>query len=186
MYSQLKLGLSHRTVRWCTGQCLVPRQASGEVAGLEKRCRRTTIIHRTVRWCTGLSGESSATNLSLSRKRNGATWLKFTGLSGGSLDYPVSQWSPAPMVGRAIFVRHVVTLTVGWAHQTVRCARTVSGAPTDPGDQRSAALRMERNQAPDMNSSCPVVHWTVQCTTRQKTRLAFQVGLKWLLAALGL
>jgi hypothetical protein len=41
--------------------------------------------------------------------------------------------------------------------------RTVSGVPTDPQDQRSAALRMERNQAPDMNSSCPVVHRTVRC-----------------------
>jgi hypothetical protein len=62
----------------------------------------------------------------------------------------------------------------------------LSGAPTDPRVQWSAALRMERNQAPDMNSSCPVVHRTVRCTTRQKARLAFQVGLQWLLAALGL
>jgi hypothetical protein len=61
-----------------------------------------------------------------------------------------------------------------------------TGAPTDPGDQRSAALRMERNQAPDMNSSCPVVHRTVRCTTRRKARLTFQVGLQRLLAALGL
>jgi hypothetical protein len=36
--------------------------------------------------------------------------------------------------------------------------QTVSSAPTDPRDQQSAALHMERNQAPDMNSSCPVVH----------------------------
>jgi hypothetical protein len=64
--------------------------------------------------------------------------------------------------------------------------RTVSGAPTDPEDQRSAALRMEIIRAPDMNISCLVVHRTVRCTTRQKARLAFQVGLQWLLAALGL
>jgi hypothetical protein len=36
----------------------------------------------------------------------------------------------------------------------------LSGAPIDPKDQRSAALRMERNQAPDMNSRCPVHHST--------------------------
>jgi hypothetical protein len=40
--------------------------------------------------------------------------------------------------------------------------RTVSGAPTDPEDQRSVALRMERNHAPDMNSSCPVVHHSTE------------------------
>jgi hypothetical protein len=83
-------------------------------------------------------------------------------------------------VGRAIFVRHVVAPTVGWAHQTV------SGAQTDPENQRSVVLRMERNRAPDMNNSYPVVHWTVWCTTRQKERLAFKVGLQRLLAALGL
>jgi hypothetical protein len=35
-------------------------------------------------------------------------------------------------------------------------------------------------------SSCPVAHRIVQCTTRQKARIAFPVGLQWLLAALGL
>jgi hypothetical protein len=30
----------------------------------------------------------------------------------------------------------------------------LSSAPTDPEDQRSAALRIERNRAPDMKSSC--------------------------------
>jgi hypothetical protein len=40
--------------------------------------------------------------------------------------------------------------------------RTVFGAPTDPGDQRLAVLHMERNHAPDMNSSCPVVHHTTE------------------------
>jgi hypothetical protein len=49
--------------------------------------------------------------------------------------------------------------------------RTMSGVPTDPEDQWSAVLRMERNQAPDMNSSCPVVHRTVRCTTRQKGKI---------------
>jgi hypothetical protein len=38
--------------------------------------------------------------------------------------------------------------------------RTVSGAPTGPKLQRSNVLRMERNRAPDMNSSCPVHHTT--------------------------
>jgi hypothetical protein len=64
--------------------------------------------------------------------------------------------------------------------------QTVSGAPTNPEDQRLDALDMEGDRAPDCYSDCPVVHWTIRCTTRQKARLAFQVGLQQLLAALGL
>jgi hypothetical protein len=61
MYSQLQLGLAHRTVR-------CPRLVNGELAALGKRWSCTAIIHRTVRWYTGLSGGSSATNSSLSGK----------------------------------------------------------------------------------------------------------------------
>jgi hypothetical protein len=62
----------------------------------------------------------------------------------------------------------------------------LSGAPTAPEDQRSAVPDMEGDHAPDCYSSCPVVHRTVQCTTRQKTRIAYQIDLQRLLAALGL
>jgi hypothetical protein len=62
----------------------------------------------------------------------------------------------------------------------------LSGAPTDPEDQRSNALDMEGDRTPDSYSDCPVVHRTVRCTTRQKASLAFQVGRQRLLAALGL
>jgi hypothetical protein len=62
----------------------------------------------------------------------------------------------------------------------------LSGAPTDPEDQRSDAPDMEVDRAPDNYSDCPVVHRTVRCTTQQKASLAFQVGLQRLLAALGL
>jgi hypothetical protein len=64
--------------------------------------------------------------------------------------------------------------------------RTVSGAPTDPEDQRSDVTVMEGDRALDCYSGCPVVHRTVRCTTRPKASLAFQVGLPRLLAALGL
>jgi hypothetical protein len=69
--SQLQLGLTHRTIRWCTGQCPVRQAGPREKAALGTRRRRTTIIHRTVRWCTGLSGESSAANSSPSGKAKG-------------------------------------------------------------------------------------------------------------------
>jgi hypothetical protein len=64
--AKVQLGLAHRTVRWCIGQCPVRQIGPREKAALGTRRRRTTIIHRTVRWFTGLSGESSATNSSLS------------------------------------------------------------------------------------------------------------------------
>jgi hypothetical protein len=48
--------------------------------------------------------------------------------------------------------------------------RTVSDAPTGPEEQRSDALDLEGDRAPDMNSGCPVVHRTVRCTTQQKGR----------------
>jgi hypothetical protein len=54
-----------------------------------------------------------------------------------------------------------------------------------PKEQRSDAPDLEGDRAPDMNSGCPVVHRTVQCTTRQKAGIAFQDYLQQLLAALG-
>jgi hypothetical protein len=62
----------------------------------------------------------------------------------------------------------------------------LSDAPTGPEAQRSAAPDMERDRAPDCYSGYQVVHRTVRCTTRQKARIAFQVDLQRLLAALGL
>jgi hypothetical protein len=145
-----------------------------------------TIIHRTVWWCTGLSGESSAAKSSLSGEVQRRTakihrnvrWC--TGLSGGAPDYPVSQRSTAPTVGRAIFARRVGAPTVGRGH------RTVSGQPTATNLQRSDAPEKEGDRAPDSYSDCPVVHRTIRCATRQKARLAFQECLQRLLSALGL
>jgi hypothetical protein len=53
----------------------------------------------------------------------------------------------------------------------------LSGAPTDPKNQRLDAPEKEGDRAPDSYSECPVVPRTVRCTTRQKASLAFQVGL---------
>jgi hypothetical protein len=64
--------------------------------------------------------------------------------------------------------------------------RIVSGAPTGPKTQRSASPEKEGDHAPDRNCSCPVVHRIVRCTTRHKARIAFQLDLQQLLAALGL
>jgi hypothetical protein len=173
--------LAHRTVRWCTGQCLVPQAGSAANWPLSRIGGATWLK------ITGLSGESSAPmpkyigdELVALGKSPRTLRLKFIGLSGGSLDCPVSQSrpsqrSPAQSAGDAW-----PAPTIGWAH------RTVSGAPTGPEAQWSVVPNMERDHAPDCYSSCPVVHGTVRCTTRQKARIAFQVDLQRLLAALGL
>ena len=91
-------------------------------------------------------------------------------------DYPVSQRSAGPTVGRAIYAGHVAEPTARRGHRTVRCAPDMSGAPTAPRRQRSTTPQKERNRAPD----------TVRCATRQKARIAFPDCSQRLLAALGL
>jgi hypothetical protein len=86
-----------------------------EKAALGTQRWRTTIIHRTVWWCTGLSGESSAANSSPSGKAKGRHGYN-------SPDCSVSQRSPVPTVGLAIFTRRVAAPTVGGAPDSVRCA----------------------------------------------------------------
>ena len=76
---------------------------------------------------TGLSGAPGWSPMKvLLSGIDGGVRLKIIGLSGGAPDYPVSQRSPAPMVGRAIFVRHVDCSNGQLVHQTV------SGAPISP------------------------------------------------------
>jgi hypothetical protein len=128
--AKFQFGLTHRTVRWCTGQCPVRQAGPRELAALGIRRWRTAKNHRTVRWCTRLSGESSAANSSLSGKASGRRGYN-------SPDCPVSQRSPAPTVGRKICGRRVAGGT------------RLSGVPTGPELQRSTVLDLEGNRAPD-------------------------------------
>jgi hypothetical protein len=157
----------------CTGQCPVRQAGPREKAALRTRWRRTTIIHRTVRWCTGLSGESSAANSSPSGKAKGRRGYN-------SPDCPVSQRSPAPTIGRAIFVRHVDCSNGRLVHRIVRCANQPRGATV-------GYAKFGRRSS--IGPSTGPVWWhtaTVRCATRQKARIAFHVDFQWLLAALGL
>jgi hypothetical protein len=119
-----------------TPDCPVRQSGPREKAALGTRWRRKTIIHQAVRRCTRLSGESSATNSSLSGKAKGRRGYN-------SPDCPVSQGSPAPTVGCAIFARHVNCSNGRLVH------RTVSGAPISPGEQWSDMPNLEGDQAPD-------------------------------------
>ena len=85
-------------------------------------------------------------------------------------DCPVSQRSAEPTVGRAICARHVAEPTVGrGAPDCPVCTglsgvhRTVSGAPTAPNRQRSAAPKQERNPHRTVSGGAP------DCPVRQST-----------------
>jgi hypothetical protein len=129
----------HRTVRWCTGKCPVPRLA-------RRRTRR-------------------------SREKAKAPRLKIIGLSS-ELTAPVANgrqhnlWATRGPLQRS--VGHTGPSDGHW---------TVSGAPTEPKVQWSSAPDKEGDWEPDSYCSCPVVHWTVRCATRQKARIAFQLDL---------
>jgi hypothetical protein len=74
-------------------------------------------VHRTV---SGAPGWHPST--SCSRDFVGGVRLKFTGLSGGAPDCPVSQKSVGPTVDRGIRARRVASANSRMGHRTVRCA----------------------------------------------------------------
>jgi hypothetical protein len=124
--------------------------------------------HRTVR-CPGWpDGELAALGKKLEAPR-----LKFTGLYG----------EPTKLAANGRL--HNQQETRGLRQRSVGHTG-LSGAPTGPKGQRSTVPEKEGDRAPDRYCSCPVVHRTVRCTTRQKARIAFQFDLQRLLAALGL
>jgi hypothetical protein len=105
-----------------------PKLVNGEPADLGKRRSDAAINHRTVQWCTGLSGESSATNSSLSGKEKGdvaiihrtVRWC--TGLSGEST-MPATNGPPHDQrATRGPLQRSVGHIGLSSVH------RTVSGA----------------------------------------------------------
>jgi hypothetical protein len=131
---------------WHTGLCggardsvRCARLVRGELAALRIRRRRTAIIHRIVRWCTGLSDEPTVASATVGRAIHGQRVAHNNGRLG-TPDCPVCTG-------------------LSGVH------RTVSGAPTDPEDQRSDAPDLEGDRAPDIYSDCLVVHRTIRCTT---------------------
>jgi hypothetical protein len=165
-------------------------------------------------WHTGLSGAPGwlGANWALSRI-GGTTWLKFTGLSRGARDYPVSLLRPRPstsatnssLSGKGKGVAAKNHRTVRWVraarangHQRNQRAtrgprqrsvghtglsgvhRTVSSVPSDP--RPNGRLHPIWKEITHRTATVDV-RW---CTTQQKARIAFQVDLQQLLAALGL
>jgi hypothetical protein len=161
VYSQHQLGpgtpdcpVAHRTESNAPGESTVNQLFSGNDGVVRLKF-------------TGLSGESSAMNSSLSENGKGdvaiihRTVRWYIGLSGEPTA-PAANGRPRDQ--RA---------TRGQLQRSAGCTG-LSGAPNSPEEQRSDAPDLEGDRAPDCYSSCPVVHRTVRCTTRQKARLAFQ------------
>jgi hypothetical protein len=90
----------------------------------------------SVRWCTGQCPVRQAGVWSVGRSREfvGGVRLKFTRLSGGAPDCPVSQRSAAQSA-RDVWPSQRSDGGTGLSG----VHRTVSGAPTAPNLQRSAA-----------------------------------------------
>jgi hypothetical protein len=138
---------------------LCARLVSGEMAALEFRRRRTAIIHRTVRCRT-------------------VQWC--TGLSG--------EPTVANANGRSRNLRATRARANG-QHGALDCLVCTGRCPVRQrarsGNGRLCPIWKEIAHQTGY-SSCSVAHRTVWCAARQKARMAFEVCLQWLLAALGL
>jgi hypothetical protein len=120
-----------------------------------------SLAHRTVRWCTGQCPVRQAKLRWIGRSRENLAAYDYKSPDCPVSKRPPAQWSTAQSAGDAW-----PAPTVGRGTGLSGVHRTVSGAPTSPKLQRSAAPEEEGDRAPDMNSGCPVVHRTVRCATR--------------------
>jgi hypothetical protein len=150
-----------------TGQCPVPRLArrrsgcSWESAGRRGyKSPDYPVVHRTVRWVISARAQALQRRTHRSREKEKAPRLKFTWLSGGTPNYPVSQQRPRPMVIYAINGRHVAEPMVGWSHRTIRCAPDSVWCANGTKDPTVGFARKEGDRAPDKYCSCPVCHPT--------------------------
>jgi hypothetical protein len=102
-----------------------------------------------------------------SREKRKATWIKFTGQSGGAPDCPVSQRHPRQRSAAQSAGDAWPEPTVRWRTGLSGVHRTVFGEPRGPLLQRSAEPDMEGDCAPDKLQDlfggapdCPVRHPT--------------------------
>jgi hypothetical protein len=122
--------------------------------------------------CTGWS----SSELAALGKSSRALRLKFTGLSG-------EPTAPAPTVDSTISGQRVARAN---GHQAAPdCPMCTGQCLVRQGDQRlNGRLRWKRKGI--RHCSCPVAHRTIRCANRQKARIAYQMEIQRLLAALEL
>jgi hypothetical protein len=126
-------------------------------------------------WHTGLSGGApdSVWCPRLARRQLGALQKRERRHGYKSPDCSVSQLRQRPMVGCAINKRHVARAN-GWL-DTPDCP------VRQPVSRTNGRLRPVWKEIEHQTSTV-----TVRCTTRQKARIAYQIDVQRLLAALGL
>ena len=119
----------HRTVRWCTGECLVRQTGSGELAALEKKLTAYGYNSPDCPVCTGLSGEPTVGRANGRPRNLRATRGRANGRKGAP-DCPVCT-GQCPVRqrlqdcnGRLRQIRkEICTGQCPVVHRTVRCAR---------------------------------------------------------------
>jgi hypothetical protein len=148
-----------------------------------------SLAHQTVWWCTG---QSDAPGWTPVKRPLSGNVLRRTAIIHRTIRWSTGL-SGEPTVGRSIRGQRVARANGRQgAPDCPVCTglsgvhRTVSGAPTASGLQRSSAPEKEEDRHWTVYSDCLVAHRTVRCDTRQKARMAFLVCLQRLLAALGL
>jgi hypothetical protein len=135
------------------------------------------VVNRTVFGAPGWLG----VNWALSGKKKGDVAIKITGLSGGAPDCPVSQRRQRPTVGRTINARHMARANGRLG--TLDCPVCIGQCPVrQPIPRTNGRLRPLWKEI-EHRKTTVAVWW---CTTRQKARIAYQIDVQRLLAALGL
>jgi hypothetical protein len=146
------------------------------------------VVHQTV---SGAPAGSASTRRS--REKRKATWLKFTGLSGGAPDCPVvHQTVRGANSARANGRQRNQRATRGLSQRLVGasdCLVCTGQCPVSHEDccsngQLSSIWKEIAHRT--SYKTCPVVHRTVRCATQQKARIAFQKEFQRLLGPLGL
>jgi hypothetical protein len=138
------------------------------------RCTGLSGVHRTQAGSAAKSLLSGIGEGAVAKNHRTARWC--TGLAG-------EPSAPAPTVGSAINGQHVGRAN---GHQAAPdCSVCTRQCPVRQGDRRlNGRLRQKRKQI--VHCSCPVVHRIVRCANRHKARIAYQMEIQRLLAALGL
>jgi hypothetical protein len=84
--AEVQLGLAHRTVRWCTRQCLVRQvdfrwtsHSREKSAAYDYNSPDCPMVHRTVRWANGQPRNSRATRGPRQRSAGAPDYLVCTG-----------------------------------------------------------------------------------------------------------
>jgi hypothetical protein len=119
------------------------------------------LAHRTVRCARLVFGKMAALG-----KRISGVRLKFTKLSGGAPDCPVSQRSPKQQSATQ-------SSRDTWTAPTVSCCTGLSGAPISPEEQWSDMPNLEGDRAPDslQDLSCGALDCPLRHSTEGKDSL---------------